>query len=125
MLVFEVALCVVFLYKDESYVWRIFDLHTQNPLLFRVLHLSLRCVDVLFFTVRLIHLLRKVCLEYIDLHAQDSLCSRGFCELDVDMAVTVLKRDQLDAPEIGIFQAVLQWARARVERYGYNAHTFF
>ncbi|XP_020772953.1 BTB/POZ domain-containing protein 6-B [Boleophthalmus pectinirostris] len=62
--------------------------------------------------------LTQRCWEVIDAQAELALCSEGFCEIDLQTLEIILQRETLNAKEVVIFDAVLNWASAECKRQG-------
>uniref|UniRef100_A0A8C6SJI0 BTB (POZ) domain containing 6b n=1 Tax=Neogobius melanostomus TaxID=47308 RepID=A0A8C6SJI0_9GOBI len=62
--------------------------------------------------------LTQRCWEVIDAQAELSLCSEGFCEIDLQTLEIILRRETLNAKEVVIFDAVMNWASAECKRQG-------
>ncbi|XP_072313180.1 BTB/POZ domain-containing protein 6-B-like [Eucyclogobius newberryi] len=62
--------------------------------------------------------LTQRCWEVIDAQAELALCSEGFCEIDLQTLEIILRRETLNAKEVAIFDAVMNWASAECKRQG-------
>ncbi|KAK7903980.1 hypothetical protein WMY93_016587 [Mugilogobius chulae] len=62
--------------------------------------------------------LTQRCWEVIDAQAELALCSEGFCEIDLQTLEIILQRETLNAKEVVIFDAVMNWASAECKRQG-------
>lgn len=62
--------------------------------------------------------LTQRCWEVIDAQAELSLCSEGFCEIDLQTLEIILRRETLNTKEEVVFEAVMNWATAECKRQG-------
>ena len=60
--------------------------------------------------------LMQRCWEVIDAQAEVALMSEGFTEIDYKTLEIILQRETLNAPEVVVFNATLQWAEAECLR---------
>lgn len=60
--------------------------------------------------------LADMCLETIDKHTLDTLCSEAFLEIDLDTLKLVLSRDTLRSREVSLFAAVVRWSEVECQR---------
>lgn len=60
--------------------------------------------------------LADLCLETIDKHTLDTLCSEAFLDIDLDTLKLVLSRDTLRSREVSLFAAVMRWAEMKCQR---------
>ncbi|KAL3287749.1 hypothetical protein HHI36_002213 [Cryptolaemus montrouzieri] len=75
--------------------------------------LSLRNVCAILDTAHLYGLenLVKVCHSFLDKHASEILAHESFLQLSQSCLVELLQRDSFFAPEVEIFQGVLNWSK--------------
>lgn len=62
--------------------------------------------------------LMQRCWEVIDAQAEIALSSEGFSEIDYSTLESILSRESLNAKEISIFNAALNWAKSECQRHG-------
>ena len=62
--------------------------------------------------------LMQRCWEVIDAQAEESLNSDGFTEIDYKTLESILARETLNAKEVSVFQAAINWAKAECSRQG-------
>ncbi|XP_045460142.1 BTB/POZ domain-containing protein 9 isoform X1 [Harmonia axyridis] len=76
--------------------------------------LSLRNVCAVLDTAQVYGLgnLVKVCHNFMDRHASKILAHESFLQLSQSSLIDLLKRDSFFAPEVEIFQGVLNWSKA-------------
>lgn len=60
--------------------------------------------------------LTQRCWEVIDAQAELALRSEGFCDIDSQTLESILKRETLNAKEMVVFEAALNWAEAECQR---------
>lgn len=60
--------------------------------------------------------LTQRCWEVIDAQAELALRSEGFCDIDVATLESILQRETLNAKEMVVFEAALNWAEAECGR---------
>ncbi|XP_078412582.1 BTB/POZ domain-containing protein 3 isoform X2 [Cetorhinus maximus] len=60
--------------------------------------------------------LTQRCWEVIDAQAELALKSEGFCDIDYQTLQSILNRETLNAKEIILFEAVLNWAEVECQR---------
>ncbi|TNM85649.1 hypothetical protein fugu_007920 [Takifugu bimaculatus] len=60
--------------------------------------------------------LTQRCWEVIDAQAELALGSEGFCDIDVQTLESILQRETLNAKEMVVFEAALNWAEAECQR---------
>lgn len=56
------------------------------------------------------------CWEVIDAQAELALKSEGFCDIDFQTLESILQRETLNAKEIVVFEAALNWAEVECQR---------
>ncbi|XP_062901542.1 BTB/POZ domain-containing protein 6-B isoform X1 [Mobula hypostoma] len=62
--------------------------------------------------------LTQRCWEVIDAQAELALRSEGFCEIDLQTLEIILSRETLNAKEVVVFEAIVNWAEAECKRQG-------
>ncbi|KAG7999994.1 BTB/POZ domain-containing protein 3 [Nibea albiflora] len=67
--------------------------------------------------------LTQRCWEVIDAQAELALRSEGFCDIDAQTLESILQRETLNAKEIVVFEAVLNWAEAECQRQELTSST--
>ncbi|XP_044909814.1 BTB/POZ domain-containing protein 3 isoform X2 [Felis catus] len=60
--------------------------------------------------------LTQRCWEVIDAQAELALKSEGFCDIDFQTLESILRRETLNAKEIVVFEAALNWAEVECQR---------
>ncbi|XP_074174402.1 BTB/POZ domain-containing protein 3 isoform X4 [Rhinolophus sinicus] len=60
--------------------------------------------------------LTQRCWEVIDAQAELALKSEGFCDIDFQTLESILQRETLNAKEIVVFEAALNWAEVECQR---------
>ena len=60
--------------------------------------------------------LTQRCWEVIDAQAELALRSEGFCDIDTQTLESILRRETLNAKEMVVFEAALNWAEAECQR---------
>ncbi|XP_069385686.1 BTB/POZ domain-containing protein 3 isoform X1 [Paralichthys olivaceus] len=60
--------------------------------------------------------LTQRCWEVIDAQAELALRSEGFCDIDTQTLESILRRETLNAKEMVVFDAALNWAEAECQR---------
>ncbi|XP_041106802.1 BTB/POZ domain-containing protein 3-like isoform X1 [Polyodon spathula] len=60
--------------------------------------------------------LTQRCWEVIDAQAELALKSEGFCDIDSQTLESILRRETLNAKEIVVFEAALNWAEVECQR---------
>ena len=60
--------------------------------------------------------LAQRCWEVIDAQAELALKSEGFCDIDFQTLESILRRETLNAKEIVVFEAALNWAEVECQR---------